>query len=85
MAQKDEAMSQEQAAVGTQPANSEGKKMQQGPARITLEEYLQQHSVHIGLVASFRYEARERPELLQSKTDAEWNTVLQEQSTMNYK
>jgi hypothetical protein len=40
--------------------------------------------VHIGLVASFRYEARSKPELLQDKTDEQWAKAFRVQSEAQY-
>lgn len=52
--------------------------------KITLERYLETHIVHMGLVASFRHEALQQPDLLNDRTDAEWNEVLQKQSARHY-
>ncbi len=66
------------------PVSENSKNPTTGLAKITLDEYQKQHGVHIGLIASYRYEALERPELLQDKTDAEWTSALQEQSKKHY-
>ncbi len=64
--------------------NDKSKNLTVAPIKVGLEEYLKEHDIHIGLVASFRYEALGRPELLEAKTDAEWTAALQGQSAKHY-
>ncbi|WP_308722500.1 hypothetical protein [Paenibacillus polysaccharolyticus] len=65
-----------------QPAQETVKK--KGGETVTLEDYLSRVKVHMGLVASFRYEARSNPELLKDKTDEQWAATLERQSKAQY-
>ncbi|MDQ0719807.1 hypothetical protein QF049_001068 [Paenibacillus sp. W4I10] len=65
-----------------QPAQETLKK--KAAEAVTLEDYLSRVKVHMGLVASFRYEARSNPELLKDKTDEQWTATLEQQSQAQY-
>ncbi|AKG36088.1 hypothetical protein [Paenibacillus durus] len=54
------------------------------PKGMSLDAYLEKHTVHPGLVASYRYEARTRAELLQEKTESAWKLAFEQQSKTQY-
>ncbi|MGF6354070.1 hypothetical protein ABIE27_001980 [Paenibacillus sp. 4624] len=60
------------------------RKRQAATAEVSLEDYLSRIKVHMGLVASFRYEARANPELLRVKTEEQWAAALEQQSQAQY-
>ncbi|MGG1673519.1 hypothetical protein ACIFOE_23335 [Paenibacillus sp. NRS-1783] len=66
------------------PKTEPVKKTEPVPTSVTLDDYLSRVSVHMGLVASFRYEARSKPELLKDKTDEQWVKAFQQQSETRY-
>ncbi|MFS8214819.1 hypothetical protein [Paenibacillus sp. S29] len=66
------------------PKTEPAKKPEPVPALVTLDDYLSRVQVHMGLVASFRYEARSKPELLQDKTDEQWAKAFNQQSETQY-
>lgn len=66
------------------PKSEPVKKTEPAPASVTLDDYLSRVQVHRGLVASFRYEARSKPELLQDKTDEQWANAFCVQSETQY-
>ncbi|WP_028590357.1 hypothetical protein [Paenibacillus massiliensis] len=68
--------------TGARPGLQKGKA---AAAEVSLEDYLSRVKVHMGLVASFRYEARFNPDLSKDKTDEQWAEALKRQSQAQYK
>ncbi len=78
--------SREEQKPAPKSETSEGQisKVAADPEVISLEDYLDKHSVHPGLIASFRYEARIRDEMLLEKTESAWELAFEQQSKTQY-
>ncbi|MEC0169913.1 hypothetical protein [Paenibacillus graminis] len=59
-------------------------KVAADPEVISLDAYLEKHSVHPGLIASYRYEARASEEMLLEKTESAWKLAFEQQSKTQY-
>lgn len=55
-----------------------------GLDKLTLELYLEKADVNPGLVASYRYEAQDKPAMLEKKTEDDWDEALKNQSKRIY-
>lgn len=51
---------------------------------ISLDEYIKRHKPHVGLVASFRYEAAQDEKGLAERSEGDWEEAFEAQSKRIY-
>lgn len=60
------------------------EKAPEAPVMVSFEDFLKRTIIHPGLIASFKYEARQAGDGLNDRTSEEWIQALETQSKRTY-